>query len=57
MVIMAKPNQITPELKQELSRRFKDRNKPGYWGVNARAWLRLHIKAVRAGKPYGHRSY
>lgn len=48
---------IEPWLRDELARRFKDRNAPGYWGNNARAWLKFHIKAIRAGKPYGHRSY
>lgn len=44
---------MTDDLRQELARRFKDRNRPGYWGVNARAWLRHHIKAIRNGNPCG----
>lgn len=48
---------INENLRAELHRRFKERNFPGYWGINNRAWLKRHIKAIRDGKPYGHRSY
>ena len=48
---------IEPELREELFRRFRDRKCPGYFGTNSRAWLRLHIAAIRQGKAFGHRSY
>ena len=51
---MNKKRAYTEELGRELSRRFADRNIPGYWGVNARAWLNKHIAAIRAGNPNGY---
>lgn len=32
----------------ELKRRLADRNAPGYWGCNARAWAHKIIRELRA---------
>ena len=45
--------EIDDDLRVELRRRWADRNVPGYWGVNARAWIRHHIAHIRAGHPDG----
>lgn len=48
-----KPRQMADALRAEMRRRWRDRNAPGYWGVNARAWIRHHIRFVCAGCPDG----
>lgn len=34
----------------ELRRRLADRNAPGYWGVNARAWAAKLIRELKAAR-------
>lgn len=40
-------NMDREEMIAELHRRLKDRNIPGYWGCNARAWAHKIIRELR----------
>lgn len=47
----SKRRDLSAETLAELRRRLKDRNKPGYWGANARAWAH---KILRERKNPAH---
>lgn len=38
----------------EIKRRYRERNAPGYWGCNTRAWLRKLIREIRAIESRAH---
>jgi hypothetical protein len=38
---------LTIAEREEIRRRWSDRNVGGYWGVNTRAWIRLIIANAR----------
>lgn len=44
-------NAANNERRAEIARRFKDRNISGYWGCNARVWIRKLIRDIRAEAP------